>query len=168
MEPGHPLEKSLGSISVFLKKVFSSLKKDGIDVSGYELDHICYRVETLERYHKLKKVLEKHGKLLSETIIAGRPIATYKLKELFIFRDKTIKCIELPCPKKSSPYQEGFEHVEFVINLSFQDFMKKYPSIKFETGASSKEVNPDIQIKYAGFSVKFHHNTLEYVIKYLQ
>jgi predicted metalloenzyme YecM len=32
----------------------------GIDVSQFELDHFCYRVETIERYEELKKLFEEH------------------------------------------------------------------------------------------------------------
>ena len=40
--------------------------------------------------------------------------------------------------------------------------------INFGTKSISKEVNPTVVLKYHGFSVKFHHNTLEYAIKYLE
>jgi predicted metalloenzyme YecM len=48
------IEGVLGDATPFLKKVFAALKKDNINVSEYELDHICYRVETVERYNELK------------------------------------------------------------------------------------------------------------------
>lgn len=164
----HPLEKVLGNTSVFLEKVFSALAADGINVSNYELDHICYRVETKARYEELKTILGDYGELLTEAIIAGRPISTYKLNEPLVYKNIKISCIELPSPKQGSFFPEGFEHVEFVIDLSFQEFIKKYPRIKFDTSSSSKEINPDIIRKYGDFSVKFHHNTLEYIIEYLQ
>ena len=46
--------------------------------------------------------------------------------------------------------------------------MNKYPNINFDTRDISKIINPDIRVKYEGFSVKFHHKPLEYVIKYEQ
>ncbi|MEL7120575.1 MAG: VOC family protein, partial [Bacteroidota bacterium] len=75
--------------------------------------------------------------------------------------------LELPAPKIISKYQEGFEHVEFVIDKPFNDFMTQYRYIKFETKGMNKSINPDIKIKYNNLSVKFHHHNLEYVIKYL-
>lgn len=167
MTTPHPLEKTLGNISVFLEKVFSALKNDGIAVSDYELDHVCYRVETKERYDELKELLKKHGTLLAENMIAGRPIAVYKLNKPFVYKDRKICCIELPSPKQGSKYREGFEHVEFVINMSFEEFIKKHASLEFDTSDSLKEVNPDIKRTYAGFAVKFHQHALEYVVKYL-
>ena len=32
---------------IFLEKLFLNLKNDWIDISKYQLDHICYRVETV-------------------------------------------------------------------------------------------------------------------------
>lgn len=164
----HPIEKKTGNIIPFLRRVFASLKKDNIDVSQYELDHICYRVNSIDKYEIFKQKLSKYGLLLTEAIINGRAISTYKLNEPIIFENRKIWCIELPSPKKGTPYQEGYEHVEFVIDLKFDKFMALYPKIKFDTREITKSINPDVTMNYEGFSIKFHHNTLEYVIKYLQ
>jgi len=45
------------------------LEKDKIDVSSYELDHICYRVESQERYNFVKNIFLEESKLLSEVLI---------------------------------------------------------------------------------------------------
>ena len=164
----HPCEKVLGNTSPFLLNIFNSLKIDGIDVSNYELDHICYRFDTTERYLELKKMISEFWKILTETQIWWREISTYKLDDPIIYDNRKIWCIELPSPKKNSHYPEWYEHVEFVIDTSFEEFMKLYKNIEFGTKAMSKEINPDITRKYGWCSVKFHHATLEYVIKYLQ
>jgi len=164
----NPLIGILGNPSQFLQKVFSVLQKDKIDVSAYELDHLCYRVETQEKYISLKKKLSEIGKLLTETIIGGRPISTFKLNIPFKFEKRSLDCIELPAPKEGYFFPEGYEHVEFVIKESFQEFMKKHPLINFDTRGIDNKINPDIFISYPGFTVKFHHHPLEYVITYLQ
>ena len=41
----------------FLKQIFQYLSEDGIEVSTFELDHICYRVETEAAYQAHKKAL---------------------------------------------------------------------------------------------------------------
>ena len=164
----HPIEELLGKTTPFLKKVFAYLKKDKINVSSYELDHICYRVETLKKYEELKQKFLNHGSLLSETQIGGRFISSFKLHVPITFDNRKIYCIELPAPKKGRFYPEGYEHVEFVVDKEFNKFMELYPKVNFDTRAMSKEINPDISINYDGCSVKFHHNTLEYVITYLE
>jgi len=164
----HPIEKLLGDTTPFLEKIFAALEKDGVDVSWYELDHICYRTDTLEKYNELRHKFLEYGILLVEFQIGGRAISTFKLCEPIIFGERKIWCIELPSPKEGRFYPDGYEHVEFVINLEFNKFIELYPQVNFDTRAISKEVNADIIISYNGFSVKFHHNTLEYVIKHLQ
>lgn len=162
------IEKILNSSIPFLEKVFEALEKDKINVSKYELDHICYRVETLERYEELKKELLEYGTLLNEAQIGGRAISTFKLNKSIIFGERRIWCFELPAPKKGKPYPEGYEHVEFVIDMDFDEFMRLYPQTVFDTETITREINPDISIEHNGFTIKFHHQTLEYVIKNLQ
>lgn len=160
-------EQILGPVTSFLEQIFQHLKEDQIEVDTFELDHICYRVETKERYVKLKQQLSGYGELLTESIVGGRPIATFKLYQPYQFQNRKIYCLELPSPKEGSPYAEGFEHVEFVIEESFEDFMSKYAHLPFKTKGMQKAVNPEISRKYSNSSVKFHHHPIEYVIKYI-
>lgn len=157
----------LGNPTSFLDQVFTYLSKKGIAVATYQLDHICYRVETVERYLQLKEKLSQLGELLVESEIGGRPIASFKLIEPILYKERKIDCVELPSPKKGSFYQEGFEHVEFVIDESFEIFMDQYAHLDFITKDLKKSVNPGITLKETDFSIKFHHHTLEYVIRYL-
>lgn len=160
-------EQILGPITPFLDQVFRHLADDNIDVKDKELDHVCYRVETQSRYLELKHQLTQYGALLTETIIGGRPISTFKLHQPYQYQDRKIYCLELPAPKEGSPYSEGYEHVEFVIEQVFEEFMEAYPGLKFKTKGMYKPVNPEISRKYSNLSIKFHHHPIEYVIKYL-
>lgn len=157
----------LGNPIVFLDHIFQYLSLKKIVVANYELDHICYRVETEDRYQYLKKNLLNLGELLTESQIGGRTIASIKLNQPIIYKNRKIWGIELPAPKKGSFYKEGFEHVEFVIDMPFDAFMKAYPDLNFVTKDLKKSVNQGITLKETDFSVKFHHHTLEYVIRYL-
>lgn len=161
------METILGPITPFLDRIFQLLDQDGIDVSQYELDHVCYRVETEEEYEHLKTLLHSLGDLLTESLIGGRPIATFKLFEPIQCKGRKIWCVELPSPKTGSPYSAGYEHVEFVIDQSFAEFMGRYSTLSFKTKGMSKKVNPEISRKYGDLAVKFHHHTIEYVIRYL-
>lgn len=161
------IEKVLGPVEPFFDELFKALASDQIDVSHYELDHICYRVETLSRYQELVEKLSPLGDLLTASIIGGRPISTFKLSTPITYQDRSIYCLELPAPKPGSPYPEGFEHAEFVIDIPFDVFMKKYANLSFKTKGMQKTVNPEISRKYERLSVKFHHHPIEYVIKYL-
>lgn len=158
----------LNKVPYFLEDIYKNLESDGIDVSDYELDHICYRVETNDRYDKVKTLLESIGEELTEFEIRERKISTYKLEKPLTFRNKSISCIELSSPREDMFFPESFEHVEFVIKEDFDDFMSKYPNVIFNTEAVNKKINPELIRQYKKIAVKFHHYSLEHTIKYLQ
>lgn len=153
------------SLAGFLDKVFDALSDDGINVVACELDHVCWRVESEESYAKWKEILNKKGNLLSEAIIAQRPISTFRLHKPLHYLGREIQLVELPAPGKKQ-YAEGWEHAEFVIQESFQDFMDRNEEVQFDTSSMLKAVNPDVKRIYGGFSVKFHQQSLDKVIAY--
>jgi len=160
-----PLQSIIGDHQPFLNNIFTLLEKDGIDVTDYELDHICYRVAGQARYEELKQALFQYGSLLVEAQIGGRPVSTFHLNDPLTFNKREIPCLELPAPKEGSYYPEGYEHVEFVIDLDFSKFRELYPQVNFDTQSMNKKINPDIKIDYATCSVKFHHYSLKEVIE---
>jgi predicted metalloenzyme YecM len=162
------INKTLWEYSIFLDKIFKNLENDKIDISNYELDHICYRVESYQKYLEIKNQLLEISILLTETLIWWRNISTFKLNKPLIYKKRKIYLIELPSPKKWSNYSDWYEHIEFVIDESFESFIKKYSNIIFNKKAIKKRINPDIKIEYKNSSVKFHHSNLEKVIIFEQ
>lgn len=150
--------------SSFLERLFKALSTDGIDVSSFELDHLCYRVETMERYAELKGKLLDEGTLLGEHEIGGRPISTVRLHVPFTFQQRSIAVIELPAPKAGSPYPEGYEHAEFVVDMEPTEFAARYPALDWDLSGAHKSVNADVRRNYAECSVKFHRLALADVI----
>ncbi len=150
--------------SIFLQRLFAALEQDGIAAAPLVLDHVCYRVETAERYAAWRDHLSKNGTLLGEHVIGGRPIATFKLYRPFILQGRAIDVIELPAPKNGSPYAEGYEHAEFVVGEDPQVFAARYPSLNWDLSGAEKKINADVRLGYGGFSVKFHERSLEEVI----
>lgn len=52
----------------------------GFDFSDFvQMDHICYRVPTVEKYQTKKEELLTIGKFLGETQVNGRSISTFRL-----------------------------------------------------------------------------------------
>lgn len=161
----------IGDYDQFLDAVFSDLESMKIDVSTYELDHMCYRVVTEEQYIQTNEALAEISVLLSTVILGGRKISTYKLNEPVIYKDRSIALIELPEFKKASKnsYPLGLEHVEFAIgkNADLEAFAASYPHISFDKSEIVKTNNPAIRIMLPNGhgSVKFHHLPLEEVIR---
>ena len=112
-------------VPTFLSDIVKELKeRHNIDVTKYQADHVCWRTETIEEYTALVSKLNESSsplELLIESVIGGRPIATFELQaDARIHWEETgheISVIEIPSPKSgnSSSYKSGLEHVEFVI-----------------------------------------------------
>jgi hypothetical protein len=160
-------------------------------VQQYYADHVCWRTESMKEYKDLTMALRHFAgaTLLIESIIGGRPIATFKLKPGIFCpeskRDVTI--LEIPSPKEGSPYSQGLEHVEFVLcndgasssspindaihESTLEKFMILHSDIKWNVKAKNKKVNPDVSLNleldgFGACSIKFHLLPLAKVIDY--
>lgn len=151
--------------TIFLEDLFSKIEDIDLDVDNYELDHICYRVESVAEYKIKKLELANFGELLVESLVGGRLISTFKLNDPIIFRNRKIYLIELPSPKSSHSYKTGLEHAEFVTKLPLQKIVDRYPQYSFEIFGIHKKINADITLKLGEYCIRFHNQSLEEVIK---
>ncbi len=149
----------------FLKTLFEKIQIYNLDVKNWEIDHLCYRVSTSNEYIEMKKIFKNHGEYLSEEQVGGRFISTYKLNRPLYFKNYIIDLLELPAPKEENGYAKGFEHAEFVIDENFDSLIKKYPQIPFEKKGISKNINPELGVRFEkNLSLKFHYKSLEHII----
>lgn len=157
----------LASVPSFIESIVEEALNLGLDIRNYHLDHFCLRVESIEQYESYKGEFSCHGKLISEAIISGRPIATFKLHQPIHYLDKRmIDCIEIPSPKEGVPYPLGLEHVECVVPEALTVFIQRFPQLRFDLRAMKKPINPEVALKLpSGKSVKFHNQSLEQVIE---
>ncbi len=138
--------------------------EDVFDFSA--IDHACYRTSSEVQYKKIKSEFSQFAILLVESMVGNRLIATYKLNKPLSWGNIKIDIVEVPAPKEGRQYKDEFEHVEIVINESFNDFASKYPQFKFDFGATSKKHNPELKLGLDhGGTIKFHHQALEAVIE---
>lgn len=98
------LENVVGDPSPFLDRIFAGLASVGINVDAYQMDHMCYRVESNEQYDATKSKFEGElkSKLLVENIIGGRMIATYKISTPYVYKGRSVDVIELPSVRQFS------------------------------------------------------------------
>lgn len=154
----------LGSPSPMLGRIFAGLAARQLPLD-FELDHICYRVETIERYQALKIGLLTYGTIESEISIAGRPIATFALRKPYQYQGRAIPCVELPAPKPGSRYAEGWEHGEFVVP-DLPSFLTHHQHLPFDTRGMNKPLNPEACLQIdEKTAVKFHPLPLLKVIE---
>lgn len=159
------LKDIIGCPQAFLTDLFQRLEDIELNLEKYPLDHICYRVESLEEYETKKNQLKAFGEMLIESAVNGRPIATFKLKSPIEFKNRKIDLIELPAPKPGHAYKSGLEHAEFVTKEPLQKIVEKYPQYAFEVFGIHKKVNADITLKLGDYCIRFHNQPLDEVIK---
>lgn len=159
-------EEILKAVPTFVEKILNELREIGFQLNDNFIDHVCFRVQTEEEYKFYKNEFFKIGELLSEASISGRPICTYKLFQPIKVGNKSIPCIEIPAPKASKVYATGLEHLEIVIDESFESLSSKFPNQKWDWAGARKEKNPELAILLSdSLSAKFHHQSLEEVIR---
>jgi len=139
--------------------------EEGFDLSDFvQMDHLCYRVESLDSYAAKKRALAEFGQLLGESQVNGRPIATFRLHEPVRYQQWRIDAVELPAPKADVATKEGLEHVELVLFDDQETFLKKYAHKQFEMQAADRGINPEIGFKLPTYTVKFHLLNLPTVV----
>lgn len=160
------IEAVLGDYARFVNDVNDGLARCGILPSELSMmDHICYRVETEQRYRQMRETLKNFGVLLGENEVSGRLIATFELDDYLQVGDWTIPYVELPAPKDGSPYREGLEHAELVVVGSLKHFITRHGDLPFSRGGMTKPINPEVSLKAEGISVKFHEQQLGAVVR---
>jgi len=149
----------------FLVHLFSELEKNKIVLKKHwNIDHLCYRTETLEDYHDFKIYFSNFCHLLIESEVNGRMISTFKLSKPIKIKDWTIDVVELPAPKIGKRTEAGFEHIEVVCDVDFDEIKNRYPNCKFDENGLKKDFNKELEIQLSKCALKFHHLALESVI----
>lgn len=149
----------------FLDRLFEDMARHKVEIPPHwKIDHLCYRVDSLDRYNLLKKEFSKFGRLLIESEVNGRPIATYKLNEPISFFRGVVDVVELPAPKTTKPTREGFEHIEIVVDVSFAELQRRFSDLPLDCSGLKKEINPELELCLGERNIKFHHQSLEEVI----
>jgi HAD superfamily hydrolase (TIGR01549 family) len=159
------LDKLYIDAQSFLSKVEALLIEKKIDTNIMQPDHICFRVQSQAEYMHFKQFLGENSLLLTEEIVNGRPICTYRFEVPFKFQNKSIYLLELPSPKLNNKYQTGFEHIEFVTKDSFEKIKFQYTDFDFKLGGNAV-VNPELSLALSdNVQIKFHHSSLDRVIE---
>lgn len=159
--------------SPFLQELFRRAERQTGSLDHLFLDHICFRVTTIPRYHQLRDALCARGdRLLAENPINGRPIATFALATPLRYQHREIPLLELPAPKPGSDYAEGFEHIELVTDRPLTAFADHLPELLLPTITAldrrgmAKARNADLRLRLGdGYSIKFHEQSLAEVIR---
>ena len=75
-------------------------------------DHICYKCSGRQEFEIIRGWFEEHGQFIYQAQIAGRPIATIRLKEPLISKWGTITTFELSDQKPDGSQTSRWDHIE--------------------------------------------------------
>lgn len=140
----------------FLDRIFEGLTEVGIDVTDLNIDHIAYQTASSEEYEKLKPELMQTSQLVKEPLVADRRVGVFKFNEPLEYERRVIETIELIEPVEGVDEVSGLQHAEFLLDVSFEVFLAKYPDIDFELNKMSDEKFPMIKLRLPnGLMVKF-------------
>jgi predicted metalloenzyme YecM len=149
----------------FLSKVLLELENRGVRLERHwDIDHLCYRTATLDRYLELKDEFETFADLLIESEVNGRPISTFRLRDPWQTAERTIELLELPAPKPGKVTVEGFEHLEIVCDLTMAELKDRLRDHALDESGLKKDWNQELELELSGCAVKFHHLSLASVV----
>jgi predicted metalloenzyme YecM len=155
----------LGEWETFLATILRKTANAGFDLADFvQMDHICYRTVSAQNYNDKKTQLGAIGRLLGEAMVNGRPISTFRLTQPLIYEDWRIDAVELPAPKAGKDFEEGLEHVEFVLYDDMQTFINKHRDKDFDLRAADRGINPELGFSFDEYAIKFHLLNLPTVV----
>ncbi len=160
-------DQFVNEADIFLNQIFLEMQKKDIQIfSHWNIDHLCYRVNSEEHYRIQKNNFLKFSTLIIESEVNGRLISTFKLHQKIYFKEWVIDVVELPAPKKGKITIEGFEHIEIVIDRPFQEIIQQYSlrGCVFDTKGLQKNLNQELEIILNDKAIKFHYISLESVV----
>lgn len=145
----------------FLDTILSKVKGLGIDLAGATLDHIAYQTRSGKEYNKLKVELGKIAKLMKEPVVGGRRVGMFKFTKPLKYKGQNIDAIELIEPKEGQSVSSGLEHAEYLLPISLEKFIDKYPNIDWNTNDLNRdkfpmlilELSDSMRVKFPRFSI---------------
>jgi len=177
-------------VEAFSGNLDSALRELGIQEKcrNLNIDHICVRLKDSSDVDSLKKELEEAGQIISAVNVNGREIMIIQLNQPLILGSWQTSGIELPYPKPNHSYEDGWEHVEFVLNgaentmdgvrQAFMDTFSELDRDQLESNYAYSEdepyadgdqiPNPTVGLKVNGVGLKFHANPIQVVVGFEQ
>lgn len=149
----------------FLRETLSRLEAIGFTIPvHWTIDHLCFRTATSAEYHRECRMWSDHAAAVTESEVNGRPISTFELRCPIAWRHWRVGLVEVPSPKAGQSPRTGFEHLEIVCDLPFQELAQHFPAGALDWSGSRKPLNPELEVDLGGCAVKFHHQSLASVI----
>ncbi|MCS6161481.1 VOC family protein [Shewanella baltica] len=109
-------EQLTQSWPAFEAQILALLETLGLADKALVCDHVALRVNSIASADALRDTFSRVGKIISDNIINGRTILIIELDTPLTLGQFSIACVELPYPSDKVYPQEGWEHIELVID----------------------------------------------------
>ena len=140
----------------FFNSFFKQIEAVGLDISGLPLDHVAYQASSKQDYDQHIPEFSKLGELISEELIANRRVAVFRLNEPIHYKNYQIPALELIEPKEGQQCESAFQHAEFIVKKSFDDYMREYPNINWDTSSMHRDEFSHLKLNFKnGLTLKF-------------
>ena len=163
-----PLEDIIGDYPAFTSDQSERLLALGIDISPFQLSHICYRAAEWDEYVRVRGLLERHASANRENVWNGRPISMIVPADpMAVPGGKVIPLIELIPPVHQRVYKMGLEHLGVVIGDGFDEFVETHKPVLTGQQFQGPASNPDpVYILFDDFThVKFYRASLRAAVE---
>ncbi|MCS6237168.1 VOC family protein [Shewanella baltica] len=114
-------EQLTQSWPAFEAQILALLETLGLADKALVCDHVALRVNSIASADALRDTFSRVGKIISDNIINGRTILIIELDTPLTLGQFSIACVELPYPSDKVYPQEGWEHIELVIDSKAKD-----------------------------------------------
>lgn len=151
-----------------------------------KIDHICVRLKRISDVDSLKADLRAEGRVMSSVQVNGREITLVQLHRPLVVGGWEIFGVEAPYPKPRHDYDDGWEHVEFVLAGAENTlagvrraFCQRFPHLSIDAlqasyGYSEDEPqaegdqspNPTLGLRVNGVGLKFHAKPIQAIVGY--
>ena len=158
-----PIGDIIGDYRAFAAQQRDRLAERGVDISEYELSHLCYRVAEWDEYVRVRGLLERHALANRENVWNGRPISLIVPAEpLDVLDGKAVPLIELIPPVHQRVYKMGLEHLGVVVGDTFDAFVEAHkPVLTGQQFQGPNSIPDPVYILMEDFShVKFYRLSL--------
>ncbi|CAH0533180.1 Protein YecM [Vibrio stylophorae] len=175
------------SLPTFATRLQALSRLLGLPLATMQPDHIALRVNDNALAQSLLTHWQDCSDVLSDQIINGRPIYVLAMREPVTFGPWSTDVVELPFVGGKTYPEEGWEHVEFVIEsgaqtpeqlladlqMHFTAFYENWPLLKAlgvkvklssPSGEGERLANPTVAFSYQGVCIKLHPHALRDVI----
>lgn len=140
----------------FIDRVYGKLISLNIDTQEITIDHIGYQADSAEDYDYQIKHIEDFATQVSENIVGDRRVGIFKLKSSLQYLNQNFSVIEIFEPRKDQSVKSSWEHVEFLVDKSLEEFINEYPKVDWDSSVINREEFPMLILSLGeGMRAKF-------------